>query len=347
MLRLDWFEACCSTGGGGSSGGGGGTQTTNTVQKSDPWSGQQPYLTYGFEQAQNQFKSDQPQFYPGQTFAGPSAETQAALGMQGNRALMGNPLTGQSQGQLSNILGGGFLGPNNPYMNQVGQSVADQVIPQIEAAYSGAGRFDGGAGKTEAMARGLSAGIAPYAYGSYNQALGQLPGAIAMAPQLAAADYMDPMQLGLVGAAREGQGQQQITEDINRFNFGQNVEQLKLQQYLNNIQGNYGGQQIGTSTSEMSGGPRGNTTMGILGALLGGANVGMQAYSLFGSSDFRIKTNIRRIGMTDYGYPVYAFNYKSGGPMQLGVMAQDVEKVDPMAVIEINGIKYVNYARIR
>ncbi len=50
-------------------GGGGGSQSTQTIQKADPWSGQQPFLTYGFEQAQDRYKGDQPQFYPGSTIA--------------------------------------------------------------------------------------------------------------------------------------------------------------------------------------------------------------------------------------------------------------------------------------
>ena len=50
-------------------GGGGSSGSTTTVQKADPWSGQQPFLTYGFEEAQDRFESDQPQFFPGGTIS--------------------------------------------------------------------------------------------------------------------------------------------------------------------------------------------------------------------------------------------------------------------------------------
>ena len=50
-------------------GGGGGTQSTQTVQKADPWSGQQPFLTEGYEAAKTRFGSDQPQFFPGSTIS--------------------------------------------------------------------------------------------------------------------------------------------------------------------------------------------------------------------------------------------------------------------------------------
>jgi hypothetical protein len=60
-------------------------------------------------------------------------------------------------------------------------------------------------------------------------------------------------------------------------------------------------------------------------------------------SDRRTKTDIKRVGTLDNGLPVYTFRYKSGGPHQLGLMAQDVETINPDAVVEIGGVKYVNY----
>ena len=53
--------------GGGS--GGGGSQSTQTIQNADPWSGQQPYLTSGYEAAKSRLGSEQPQFYPGSTIS--------------------------------------------------------------------------------------------------------------------------------------------------------------------------------------------------------------------------------------------------------------------------------------
>ena len=83
-----------------------------------------------------------------------------------------------------------------------------------------------------------------------------------------------------------------------------------------------------------------NSMLGSL-AGLGGSILGAWI------SDRRMKTNIRRVGTTDNGLPVYTFNYVFGGPVQMGVMAQEVELVDPSAVIERNGVKFVNYAAVR
>jgi hypothetical protein len=65
-----------------------------------------------------------------------------------------------------------------------------------------------------------------------------------------------------------------------------------------------------------------------------------------GKSDRRVKTDIVRIGAMDNGLPLYSFRYKGKPEFHMGLMAQDVEKVKPEAVIEINGIKHVNYGAL-
>jgi hypothetical protein len=62
-------------------------------------------------------------------------------------------------------------------------------------------------------------------------------------------------------------------------------------------------------------------------------------------SDERAKKDITRVGTLDNGLPVYLYRYKSGGGFHIGLMAQDVEKVRPEAVTEIEGMKAVYYDR--
>lgn len=50
-------------------------------------------------------------------------------------------------------------------------------------------------------------------------------------------------------------------------------------------------------------------------------------------SDRRAKKDIERIGQTDAGTPIYRFRYKSGGPAQIGFMAQDLLETQPHAVV--------------
>lgn len=61
-------------------------------------------------------------------------------------------------------------------------------------------------------------------------------------------------------------------------------------------------------------------------------------------SDRKVKKDIKRIGTADNGLPIYSYTYNWGGPVQIGFMADEVEKVHPDAVVEIGGIKSVNYA---
>ena len=52
-----------------------------------------------------------------------------------------------------------------------------------------------------------------------------------------------------------------------------------------------------------------------------------------GASDIRLKTDIEQLGTTVYGLPLYQFRYKTGAERFEGVMAQDVLKVMPAAVV--------------
>lgn len=70
-------------------------------------------------------------------------------------------------------------------------------------------------------------------------------------------------------------------------------------------------------------------------------NLGGQGVAAVLACDFRIKENIKRIGTADNGLPLYLFNYKGDNKPHINVMAQDVEKVKPEAVIEINNIKHI------
>ena len=83
----------------------------------------------------------------------------------------------------------------------------------------------------------------------------------------------------------------------------------------------------------------------LMGGLFGlGGSLGAAALL---HSDRRLKTNIRRIGQTPGGIPVYKYVYKSGGAEQIGVMADEVKKVIPEAVININGFYAVDYGMIK
>jgi hypothetical protein len=83
----------------------------------------------------------------------------------------------------------------------------------------------------------------------------------------------------------------------------------------------------------------------ILGGLfgLGSAFLGNPALKF---SDRRLKTDIRKVGKTDDGQNIYSYRYKTGGLLELGLMAQEVEKKHPDAVVETDsGFKAVDYSK--
>lgn len=88
----------------------------------------------------------------------------------------------------------------------------------------------------------------------------------------------------------------------------------------------------------------------MMGGLLG-AGAGLLAApsssvlgGLFALSDRRAKKGIKRIGTADNGLPIYLYTYAHGGAPQIGFMAQDVQEVNPGAVLEgPDGYLRVNY----
>lgn len=64
-------------------------------------------------------------------------------------------------------------------------------------------------------------------------------------------------------------------------------------------------------------------------------------------SDARLKTGVKRVGQTDSGVPIYTYRMKWGGPVLMGVMAQELEKVNPGAVTQHPlGYKMVDYGQV-
>lgn len=81
-----------------------------------------------------------------------------------------------------------------------------------------------------------------------------------------------------------------------------------------------------------------NAKMGGLSGTLGaGAQMALMA------SDARLKEDVQKVGKLDNGLNVYLYRYKSGGPYHIGVMAQEVENINPSAVHEIEGFLAVDY----
>lgn len=76
---------------------------------------------------------------------------------------------------------------------------------------------------------------------------------------------------------------------------------------------------------------------------LGGTLGGMGIYKY---SDKRLKADIEEVGETKKGLPIYTYRYKGRPGKEMGVMAQDVEKVMPDAVRKVGKYKAVDYGQV-
>jgi hypothetical protein len=150
-------------------------------------------------------------------------------------------------------------------------------------------------------------------------------------------------QGGLFNIANSGiQGQYQaaqapLTNQEQQFEAQTNDPYAALNNFYNII-GNrsWGGTTTGSSTQNSTSTP---STLSTIGGILSGVG------GFFSMSDRRVKKDIQVIGELFDGTPVYRFRYRHDptNTLHIGFMAQDIEKIKPEAVLEINGIKHVNY----
>jgi len=309
--------------------------TTTTTQVSNPWSGQQPYLTAGYQQAATNL-ANPPQYYPG-TQVAPFNQTQnQALGAQTLRAQQGSPVMQAADQQQTATLNGQYLSNGNPYQDPVFQNIASQVIPTVGAQFNSGGRYGSGA-QTSADTTALVNAYAPYAFSNYQNERGLQQQAAGLAPTLANQDYTDIAALQSAGNTIQGQQQQDINAAMQKWAYNQNLPNQQLATYDQAIAGAPGG----TTTSQQ---PYYNPSP--LSQILGGLTAGAGLFSMF--SDERLKTDIKRVGKLDSGLPIYTYRYKGAlgdldPGLHLGVMAAEAEKKFPAAVGKFGGYRVVDY----
>lgn len=239
-------------------GGGGSSQTTNNI---DP--AVLPYITYGLEEAKGLYNQAGPNYYPGQTYVDPSAQTTSALSLAEARAKAGNPLVPAAQAQQQNVIQGGMLG-NNPFLANAMSGAAsaatqkyNDAIQQTRSGASQAGRygssamFDQASRAQQNLANALAQQAGQLMYQNYGAERGYQQQTSANAPQMAMSDYADINQLLNVGQVQEDYANTALQSDINRYEYGQNLPYTKLQSYLS---GAYGAPMGTTSTTTQSGG---------------------------------------------------------------------------------------------
>ncbi len=217
-------------------------------QKSDsaPWIGQQPFLKFGYGQAQDLYNQGPMKFFGGQTFAGIDPGTQQALDMASARGLRGDSGLQQASGLNQRTMRGDFLGPrSNPFLQETFDVAAQNMGTRYADIVGGGigGRFgqSGGTGSPQEMRAvqgaqgqlgGQLRGLASDVFGgNYQQERGRQMAAAGAAPAFGQARFGELQAAGAAGAERERYAQQPITEQIQRHDFGQNASWDLLSRY--------------------------------------------------------------------------------------------------------------------
>jgi len=345
---------------------GGQSSSTQTQQsQTAPWQAAQPML-----------QGILAQLSKGLNNTGLTAAETGAIDTLESNAAKGNPYAGQIDAYAKSLLSGGgadaqagnlkdnldaFRGQLTPYANgsMVGNNPAlaaqlaqirDDVANSVNGQFAAAGRDLSGA-NLMAYGRGVAAGQAPVIAAQYNQDV---------ANQIAASNALYNGGNTTAGAlsglqqnylANQGQGVAAAQSALDAQNYGANatlaaeaqrrgipVQALGLLAQIGVPIAGLGNQSNSTSTKteQMSGVDQFSKIAGGISSLLSG-------FGNYQKSDARLKEDITPVGALYDGTPVYGYRYKGAPAYHIGLMAQDVEKTVPHAVIEINGYKAVDY----
>jgi hypothetical protein len=337
-------------------------QTTNQSTKTNPWEPTIPTLNKVIGQVDN---------LAGNT--GMTANETGAIDALTANAQAGNPYAAGVGGLASDLLGSGersgmvrdaygglkdSLTPyanmeTNPYQNEAFTKatgyMANDIMDRIKSQYAGAGYSPTGAGDFgQTVGEGISRGIAPTWLQAHNDMEGRKLGAIkglydagnqtsgilsnygqqgvGVAKSALEANNYGPAQMLAAEAARRGipldnlKGIQDLMIPMAQLGGSSNIQ--------------------GTTTNE--------TQIPKSQQIIGGATAAVGALSQmlpFIMSDRRVKEDVNEIGSLHDGTPVYSFNYIGNPKVHVGLMAQDVEQRRPDAVVEVAGVKMVDYGK--
>ena len=316
---------------------GGGSQTTRT----EPWDAQKPYLKYGMGEAQRMYTMGVPDYYSGKSIAGfdPAQEAAQAYTLGYTKGTRPAEMQKAAETQGMQLMGGDVDYSSGPF-GRMATALGDQaktqltsnVLPGIRqqmVQYQPGGSSRGDIVQANAIAAAnqqMTNKLAEMYGGAYTQAQGMRPGAVGMYPSLMAAPLGISGAMEDVGAARQDMTQRGLDEGVARYKYDATKGQQALTNYMAGISGDYG------STTQQPG-PSGLQTLGTIASIA----------SMF--SDERLKEGVEQIGVHK-GFNIYEYNYIWSPKKWIGVIAQEVEKIMPEAVIKINGYRLVNYGKL-
>lgn len=142
-----------------------------------------------------------------------------------------------------------------------------------------------------------------------------------------------------------------LSDSISSANFSNNARMLPVSEILSLIANSPSGYEVEQNKYNLLTGAVNNMNQlqrqydadqanRLLNTIETGSKIGAAVIA----SDKRFKENIQKVGKLDNGLDVYLFNYKNDKTPRIGLIAQEVRKVRPEAVLEDkSGFLYVRY----
>lgn len=267
----------------------------------------------------------------------PMAAGAAMGGLSGNPAMAGLSQFGNGQ---------------NPHLDSLFSRGAEQVGNAVNSQFAQAGRYGGNAARQDVMQRGMGdlfTNIYAPAYeaernrglqaqqtmgglfdagqnrtlagidmlgGMHAQGNADAARAQALLPGLFSAGQMPGQAMLDVGGIYEGQAQNMLNADMDRYNYQANAPWQYLTQYANMMNG----------LPDFSGSTQTSTQRVPQNRLMQGLGAASSIASLFAAfSDRRLKREIVPLNASINGTPLYAFAYRwdAPGERRIGVMADE------------------------
>jgi hypothetical protein len=206
----------------------------------------------------------------------------------------------------------------NPHLQGMIDQTGGDISRQVGAGMGSRGNW-GGSVHEKMLANALARSSMGMRYNDYSQQQQRQAQAAGMAPGVAAADTI------------------QIAPLLAAAGYAGGAPLAATSQYASGMGGLFGNTGTQSTTQSPS----------ILGMLLQAGSNAAQAAAM--GSDIRLKEDIRRVGQTDGGLPVYTYRYKGNPVVHMGVMAQEVAQSQPEALGPLINGEYmsVKYGEVR
>lgn len=267
-----------------------------------------------------------------------------------------NDALSQLHGNIGGIASGAELDPyKTPGFSDAIQTMTDDITKNTKGVYAASGRAPSGAGSfAGSLGRGLTQGIAPVIASQFNtnnaarmKAAGDLFAAGGSTAGAITGQKQIPLTNAMTGMGSIGMLQQLLS---NPANIRLNAANTQASQPFQNLGmlldpalklGGMGAQTTGNSTGTSTTTQKASLMSDILGGTAGA--IGLLSFL----SDERAKEEIEPVGKLFDGQTIHRYRYKGDPRMQIGLLAQEVDEIEPDAVDELPqiGLLAVNYRK--